>query len=92
MSLPDNVKVAIAGVFVVATAIMGAIIAGPSASYDLAGPVTISSRMITLFLSQVPGAGSVLVVTGEYALKPYRHLCTFQSTKHDGLLFSQIKN
>ena len=42
MSLPDNVKVAIAGVFVVATAIMGAIIAGPSASYDLAGPVTIT--------------------------------------------------
>lgn len=42
MGLPDNVKVAIAGVFVVATAIIGAVIAGPSASYDLAGPHPIS--------------------------------------------------
>ena len=42
MGLPDNVKVAIAGVFVVATAIIGAVIAGPSAGYDLAGPVPLS--------------------------------------------------
>lgn len=42
MGLPDNVKVAIAGVFVVATAIMGAVIAGPSTGYDLAGPAPIS--------------------------------------------------
>lgn len=49
MDLPDIVKVAIAGGFTVTTAIVGAVIAGPSSNTDLADAATISDTPVRDF-------------------------------------------